>query len=102
MPSVVHLVGIDITVEGRWIRQRCSWCGVALIDADLSNVMVPEGQARGYPTWKIGTWLRMDEGCPTVYSIVEPPGDERYPAGSCFNDVVPVVKLAGQGEGGNG
>lgn len=43
--QVVHLAGDCITVAGRHMRQRCSWCGAVLIDYDLTRVMSPEGQA---------------------------------------------------------
>jgi hypothetical protein len=66
--SVTHVAGLDVTVNGRYMRQRCAWCGDALIDLDLAAVMVqvapgaaPEPPAR----WTPGALVRVD-GCVSV------------------------------------
>lgn len=42
MTGMAHLAGGPI-VYGSLIRQRCKWCGAALIDVDLAtiNVAIP-------------------------------------------------------------
>jgi hypothetical protein len=35
--EVVHVAGPCITFAGRWVRQRCVWCGHVLIDMDLAR-----------------------------------------------------------------
>lgn len=64
--TVIHLAGQTITVDGRYVRQRCSWCGEILTDDDLSTlqVAVPEGQSpadapRG---WEAGAWVAISPG----------------------------------------
>lgn len=36
--GVAHIVGLDITIGDRFMRQRCAWCGALLTDYDLANV----------------------------------------------------------------
>ena len=92
--TVSHLMGTDVLVEGRYLRQRCSWCGLAVIDEDLELVMVPEGQGPGVPRWAPGTWVRIDDGCPTVYTLAD--ADEgKLPPDACTQDVLPNVRLVG-------
>lgn len=40
--AVTHIAGLDVQV-GRYLRQRCAWCGAMLSDYDLARVAVPEG-----------------------------------------------------------
>lgn len=84
----VHLAGIPITLEGRYVRQLCSWCGHRLIDVDLSNVMVPEGQAGGFATWEPGKWVRVN---PPVTEPLE--AGNCIPPGACTEDVLPRLQI---------
>lgn len=43
-----HIAGPMITVLGRYMRQRCSWCGYVLDEYDLERVAAPKGQS-GFP-----------------------------------------------------
>ena len=89
---MIHLAGITITVEGRFVRQRCSWCGVLLTDMDLANTMIQEGSGRVPKGWETGAWVRVDGTNPTWYSVVESPLD-KFPPGSCLDDVSPVERM---------
>jgi len=40
MSAVTHIAGLNITVQDRYLRQRCAWCGVVLLDYDLANIQV--------------------------------------------------------------
>jgi hypothetical protein len=40
LAPVTHIVGPEITIGGRRMRQRCAWCGAVLLDYDLANVAV--------------------------------------------------------------
>lgn len=77
MTAVVHIAGEVITVSGRHMRQRCSWCGAVLIDYDLTMIAVPVGQDPTPPTWPVGDQVRIDGNVSTIE-----PG-HTLPADSC-------------------
>jgi len=89
----VHLAGADVIVEGRWMRQLCQWCGYRLIDEDLTRVAVPSGQSGALPHFEIGAWICVEGVNPTAFSVVDAPGEDKYPAGACFDDVVPALSM---------
>jgi len=35
-----HIPGEAIVVSGRYMRQRCAWCGKTLLDLDLTRVAI--------------------------------------------------------------
>ena len=59
MTAIVHIAGPDITI-GPYLRQRCAWCGAALVDYDLQRVAVPVGQDPRPATWPIGELVEVD------------------------------------------
>lgn len=67
MAQTTHIAGLDITVEGRHLRQRCAWCGHVLIDEDLTRVMVPEGSESTLPSWPAGRLVTVDGGVSFVH-----------------------------------
>lgn len=82
-------------VDGRWVRQRCAWCGKALIEEDLELVMAPVDQPRppmGVPTWDGGVWVEVDEGVPTTYRVLEVEHD-RFPVTACMYDLAPRLRM---------
>jgi hypothetical protein len=86
-----HLAGDPVTVEGRWIRQRCSWCGVALIDVDLELILVAETtEPDAYPTWIPGFWIRVLPGPPICSRVVDDLAG-KLPVDACVRDVAPIV-----------
>lgn len=71
---VTHIAGADITIGGRRLRQRCSWCGAILLDYDLANVAVmvePGEQAEPPATWPVGRLVRVHGGMSTVLDETE-------------------------------
>lgn len=42
--SETHLAGPVTTWQGRWMRQRCAWCGVVLLDYDLERTASLDGE----------------------------------------------------------
>ena len=62
--AVAHLVGPCITAHGRYRRQRCSWCGIALIEDDLALIMTAPGCEGGPGQWAPSTWVEVEEGNP--------------------------------------
>jgi hypothetical protein len=57
--SITHIAGPDIVWDGRYLRQRCAWCGATLIDQDLTLVAVA-GDPAPFPTWPVGDLIRVD------------------------------------------
>lgn len=80
--GMVHIAGNDVQV-GPYLRQRCSWCGVVLIDHDLSAIMyesrTPPDQRRP-ATWPVGALVEVDGH---VSSIVEHEDGAELPANAC-------------------
>lgn len=102
--TISHLAGAPITVEGRYRRQLCQWCGYRVEDVDLANVAVhcPDGDVRDpFPSWEIGAWIRIDGPC---RSVVEPEtndaGEPRMPGDSCMRDVSPLLTVVESPDGG--
>lgn len=58
--GVTHIAGGQINLFGRYLRQRCEWCGVILLEYDLERVAVPEGQEGGPTMWTPGVLVRVD------------------------------------------
>lgn len=82
-----HVAGLDVTKDGRWVRQRCAWCGTVLVDEDATNVARPieEGvnpeemtPAQWVGVWAMGAMVKIDG---PVRSRVE---GEVYPDDACL------------------
>ena len=89
--GVAHLAGADLTVDGRWMRQRCAWCGELLIDLDLSRVAVqvePGEEPQPPATWPAGKFIVVD---PPVRYVLEWDG-ERLPPHACMRMPVEETK----------
>ncbi len=84
MSRVVHLVGSEITVDDRFVRQRCAWCGVALLDIDL------EGPHKG-ESFATGSWVAVDGDGLSKVAV----DGHHYPDGACVTDVVVVETVPG-------
>lgn len=98
--GVVHLAGPDVTVDGRFVRQLCSWCGARLVDLDLARVYVVEvNGSRGPSRWEPGSWVRVRErGKLTSYDVVRLSDGERYPEESCMAVEAATLAKVGQVE----
>lgn len=60
-PGVVHIAGLPIQMEGRYIRQRCGWCGAMIEDIDLTMIAVA-GEDTSVPLWTQGHLISIDGG----------------------------------------
>lgn len=61
--SVTHIAGLPITVEERYVRQRCAWCTTLLVDVDATTLnyelsIPPEERRPG--TWQAGRLVTVD------------------------------------------
>lgn len=79
MSAVIHIAGPQVRV-GDHLRQRCAWCGAALIDYDLTRIAVPEGQDPTPATWPGGELVAVDG---RVSYVVEHADGDDLPEGSC-------------------
>lgn len=77
--AVTHVAGLDVQV-GRFLRQRCAWCGAVLSDYDLARVAVPEGQDLRPAMWTVGALVAIDGAAAWV---VEHEDGAELPAGAC-------------------
>jgi hypothetical protein len=60
--GIVHIAALSYQFESI-IRQRCSWCGAVLIDADLSMIAFQpndDGSAPSFPVWEGGRQILRD------------------------------------------
>ena len=76
----MHIAGLDIEVGGRFLRQRCAWCGAVLVDYDLERVAAPVGQDPRPSVWPPGDLVRVDGN---VSAIVPHADGEKLPADCC-------------------
>lgn len=69
MPQVTHVAAQTITIDGRYLRQLCAWCGEVLIDYDLANVamvVTPDDPNPTPATWPTGNLVRVDGNVSTT------------------------------------
>lgn len=92
--SVSHLTAQPVLVVGRFNRQRCAWCGVTIVDEDLSTLKSTDPDFKGteWPTQRI---VRISEGNPSISTLVADTGG-KMPEDSCMSKFVDEVE---EGEG---
>lgn len=90
--TVVHIAGAQLSMFGRYLRQRCDWCGVVIIEYDLTRVQVPVGQDFAPAMWAVGSMVRVDGHMSAEVEMVEDePGIIKLPPDSCaFNPMAAV------------
>ena len=50
MTTQTHIAGPLLTWDGRYMRQRCGWCGATLLDYDLTRLASMDGKPpAGWP-----------------------------------------------------
>lgn len=85
--SVTHIAGAQLSMFGRYLRQRCEWCGVILVEYDLARLQVPVGQEGPPAMWPVGGLVRVDGHMSAeVESVDEAPGLTKLPMDSCAFD----------------
>lgn len=81
--TTTHIAAPHITVDDRYLRQRCAWCGELLLDLDLDRVEVPIGQPGPPATWPMGALVTVDG--PASWTAGAP-GD-RMPDDACVRRI---------------
>lgn len=91
--SVTHIAGGQLNIHGRYLRQRCDWCGIILVEYDLERVAVPVGQPFLPAMWSTGALVRIDGHMSAeVEAVEESPGVFKLPMDSCTFDPETQVK----------
>lgn len=83
MGQTIHVAGMQIDIGGRYLRQRCSWCGEILIDYDLSMMafaVSPGEEPKPPAMWQVGSLVLCDG---PMSLTVEHVDGERLPSTSC-------------------
>lgn len=90
--GIVHIAGGQLSIGGRYLRQRCEWCGEKLIDYDLARIAVPIGQPWEPAMWTPGELVWVDGSGSCVYESVHMEnGETRLPMNCCvFNPLTQV------------
>ncbi len=92
IPGVIHRAGIPITVNRRWVRQRCSWCGEILISRDLL-----QSKDLDVGKFRPDSWVQVFNG---LSRCVAPP-TANIPNGSCLlRDTMEKLPASETGEAG--
>jgi hypothetical protein len=85
--TVVHIAGACVYLFGRYIRQRCEWCGIILVEYDLQRVAVPIGQPGEPAHWEPGSLVRVDGALSaSIEDVPRIDGDVQLPMDSCAFD----------------
>ncbi len=67
--SATHIAGATIVIGGKYLVQRCSWCGIAIIEHDLEHTAVMGDGKEICRGWE--GFVRIEGDGPTMYSGVE-------------------------------
>jgi hypothetical protein len=96
-----HVAGADLEIQGRYLIQRCAWCGCVLLSYDYERTATP-GEWRKPGTFTVGGLVRFSYDGPvarwgeatlsrTTAVVLD---DETLPDDACalnlpFEEVVP-------------
>jgi hypothetical protein len=86
MGAVTHIAGLYVTVEDRYLRQRCAWCGAVLHDYDLANMAEQIDFADLHHSaepsmWPVGAMVRVDGNVSMV--VAEQGQEAKLPDDAC-------------------
>lgn len=85
--GVTHIAGDCLVICNIFMRQRCSWCGIILLEYDLRLVAGLVGQDPLPGRWTPGVFVRVDGH---VSAVIEDPqtidGDVQLPTDCCTFD----------------
>lgn len=90
--GVTHIAGACLNMFGRYMRQRCDWCGTVLVEYDLERGAVPVGQPGSAASWPPGALVRVDGH---ISAVIDNPaliddGIQLPPDACAFNPVTQV------------
>jgi hypothetical protein len=76
MSEVVHIAGLEVCLFGRYLRQRCAWCGEILSDYDLTLTASSDGSRP--KCWPVNALVAIDG--PGSWTL---PETDRLPDNAC-------------------
>lgn len=80
----VHVAGTVLTLQDRYIRQLCAWCGHRLVDVDLERVEVLEADVgRPFSTWPVGSLVEVYGSMSVVLAEADEARSGVLPERSC-------------------
>lgn len=99
IPTVTHIAGIVVTINGRFLRQRCAWCEYVLLDYDLTHTAVRVGEDPTPATWPQAVLVRVDGDETSGRAAWELAYGENdpLPEDSCTNQAKPGASATGVG-----
>jgi len=79
-----HIAGPAVTWDGRYMRQRCAWCGAILLDYDLTRLASMDGAPPAM--WPEYETIRQDGPMSMIVDLESSSGDDglKAPADSCL------------------
>lgn len=93
--SVTHIVSEHVVLGGRYLRQRCAWCGDVPLEYDLERVAVPTGTDPTPATWPHGALVTVDGNMSTC-EPTDPgrgPDGTELPADACARNPLTLVSF---------
>jgi hypothetical protein len=92
--GIVHIAGACMVMFGIFMRQRCDWCGLILLEYDLRRLAFRTDDPNPYPSnWEPGSLVRVDGH---MSASIENPmrinGDLQLPPDCCAFDPKTQVK----------
>ena len=94
---VSHLTAQPVLVAGRFRRQLCAWCGVAIVDEDLSRrAYAVDGDSPPFvgTEWPSNEWVRIVTDGAVRETVVFQPEPGKFPEDSCMATFVKDLQVA--------
>lgn len=57
MATETHVAGADLEIQGRYLIQRCAWCGAVMLAYDYERISMP-GEWKKPGTFTVGGLVR--------------------------------------------
>jgi len=70
---MTHIAGLGITIQGRYMRQRCAWCGLVLLDYDLAEIASIDGSPPRF--WEVSKQVEVDGNMSALVAGDDLPAD---------------------------
>jgi hypothetical protein len=93
----IHIAGADVEYDGRYLVQRCAWCGAVILAFDYTRTAVAGNEWSPPATWPVGELVRFTYDGPvasfgevtltrTVMELIEP-RPEKVPEDACMRAI---------------
>ena len=90
---MTHIAGLAVTIQGRYVRQRCAWCGELIQDDDVAGMAFAEGSDTTVGSFECGALIRVEGlGNPIMSSVLQ---DKSLPPDACC--LLEIERTVGRG-----